>query len=510
MSSAESVRAGRRSFPTIILIPILIFLALGAWAVSSPIGSSPDDDFHLASTWCGLGDRPGLCEAVPGHADERSVPYAAAETLCNRTTAAQDARCSPAEVAKPHPALVATDRWNHGGQYPRVFYAIQSIFASPDVAVSVIVMRLFNAALFAGVGTLLYFLLPTRRRGTLLWMWSVTVVPLGMFLIASNNPSSWAVIAGGSVWLALVGFFETTGKRMWGLGAVALGTAVMGAGARADAAVYVGVAVAAVAVFEARRTREYALKCILLAGLLVLALLLYRSAGQSGSSGGLVGSHEGSGLSAVGLLWNNLLDLPGLWSGSLGTWGLGWLDTPMPGVVPMFAIGVFGAALFAGAVAFSVRKLLAMIVSGFALAAIPSYVLFAGDAIVGKEVQPRYVLPLLIMFAGFALLDTNGRGLRFTRFQVVATAVALAAANAAALHVNIRRYISGLSVEDPNLNHFVGQWWLGPVSPMVVWVVGTLAFAGAVAIALWSTRVEREEPAELAVVTDQTAAPITR
>ena len=37
-------------------------LTLSGWALSSPIGSSPDDDFHLPSIWCGQGFRDGLCE----------------------------------------------------------------------------------------------------------------------------------------------------------------------------------------------------------------------------------------------------------------------------------------------------------------------------------------------------------------------------------------------------------------------------------------------------------------
>jgi hypothetical protein len=408
---------------------------------------------------------------------------------------------------------VATDRWNYGGQYPPVFYAVNSIFASPNVGVSVVVMRAFNSLLFAGIGALLFALLPKRRRVTLLWMWGVSVVPLGMFLLASNNPSSWAVIAGGSVWLALVGFFETRGYRMWALGAVALITALMGAGARADSAVYVGVAAVATTVFEYRRGRQYALKCLAPLTLILLAVAFYLVAGQSGASSGLVGSHTASSLSASALIWNNMLELPSLWAGALGTWGLGWLDTAMPWIVPAFAIGLFGAALFAGAVSFSIRKLIAMAVSGFALVAIPSYVLFSGRATVGSEVQPRYILPLLIMFVGFALLEVGERRLHFTTFQIVAAATALTIANGVALHVNIRRYVTGLlpngtvGVHDPNLNHFVNEWWLGPVSPMAVWLFGAVTFAAAVAIGLWQTRTTPLTDGRIEL---QTPEPITR
>ena len=39
-----------------------IIFAFSSWAVTSPIGSSPDDDYHLASIWCGQGFRDELCE----------------------------------------------------------------------------------------------------------------------------------------------------------------------------------------------------------------------------------------------------------------------------------------------------------------------------------------------------------------------------------------------------------------------------------------------------------------
>ena len=67
-------------------------------------------------------------------------------------------------------------------------------------------------------------------------------------------------------------------------------------------------------------------------------------------------------------------------------------------------------------------------------------------------------------------------------------------AEAISLNVNMRRYISGLSVQDPNLNHYVQWWWNVPVSPMVVWVVGSLAFAGALVCARWFLQ-RRELPA---------------
>ena len=41
----------RRAIPILIVV-IAAAVAGLAWAISSPIGSSPDEDYHLASIWC--------------------------------------------------------------------------------------------------------------------------------------------------------------------------------------------------------------------------------------------------------------------------------------------------------------------------------------------------------------------------------------------------------------------------------------------------------------------------
>jgi drug/metabolite transporter (DMT)-like permease len=221
----------------------------------------------------------------------------------------------------------------------------------------------------------------------------------------------------------------------------------------------------------------------------IIAIAFYLSANQSSvASGGLAGEHAASGAAGPTLIWNNLLQLPSLWAGVLGTWGLGWLDALMPASVWVFGILAFGAATFTGLTSITVRKIVALAGMGLLLVAIPSWILYKGHATVGQEVQPRYIMPLVIIFAGIALLQAGPRLIRFTRVQTLVVIVAVAAANAIALHTTMARYISGPGMQSFNLNHFVRWWWDTPVSPMIIWVVGSVAFAAAVAIALWQAR----------------------
>jgi hypothetical protein len=365
-----------------------------------------------------------------------------------------------------------------------LYYATMSVFASTNVTISVLVMRFVNVLLFVAFATALYLFLPKGLKRTLVWMWAVTIVPLSAFLIASNNPSAWAVISGGSVWIALLGYFRVRGRRKVILGAIAGLAVVMGAGSRADAAVYAGVAIVLVGVLTFRQTRRYALEAIAPAAFLACAFLFYRMAGQSGvAESGLNGSHTADKASGLSLIVHNLLEIPSLWAGGLGTWPLGWLDTPMPASVWLGTLVVFGAVAFRGLTWLTTRKLWALGLAAVTLIAIPSWVLFQGRALVGQEVQPRYILPLLITFAGVAVLEWGRRGQFVTPFQAVVAAAALTIANSVALLTNLLRYISGLNTGSFNLDHGA-WWWQSWVPPLVVWIAGSAAFGCAMIIVL--------------------------
>lgn len=479
--------ATKRNRPSlIILAPVFALIALFCWSISSPVGSSPDDDYHLASIWCGLGNRPGVCESVAAHPTERAVPLAVAKApKCYRFYSDKSAQCQNAYIGD-NTDMVATVRGNfYSAAYPPVYYWFMSLFVGPNVVISALVMRTVSIVLFLGLTTILYVLLPVIRRSTLLWSLAVTLVPLGVFLIASNNPSGWSVISAGTLWLALVGYFETRGRRRIALAAVAGIAVLMGAGSRADSAVYSVIAVAAAVVLTLRRDRKYVLSLILPVLLTVAAFLFYLSGRQSGvASGGFSQSAQARSVGA--LIWENFMELPALWAGSFGHSQLGWLDTPMPAMVWVLAIGCFSAVVFVGLGSMSIRKLLVTIAVAVALWSIPMWILFQSKAVVGEQVQARYILPLLVLGAGVALYQVASRPIAFTRVHVILVIAALSAANSVALHVNIRRYTTGLGVVAFNLDANHDWWWDAMVSPMLVWAIGTVAFAAAVAVALWT------------------------
>lgn len=500
-----------------VLGPTFALATLIAWAFASPIGAGPDDDFHLMSVWCA--DGGGEYCAPASASDLRTIPAAFGDLFCYAQKPEQSADCQEAAWKRLDGETIESRRGNFYGEYPPVYYAAMHPLAGEDVQASALAMRLVNAVVFVGLATALTaLLLPTRRR-TLMWGWLVTLVPLGVFLVPSNNPSGWAVTGVGSAFLALIGWFESTGRRRVALGVLYLVTVLMAAGARGDAAVYViGATVTALILSYVSGRRWLALASLGAVGI-VLALALLSTAGQAGvatagfttsdgtsTSPGEVTDGSGAPLAGAALAAYNLLSLPFLWTGVWGTWGLGWLDTSMPAIVSWAAVAAFVAVAFTGLGMMSWRK--AVAVSGVlaVLVALPVYVLTAGGDQVGVNLQPRYLLPLIVLFAMVVLTEVGPRRLRFSRVQMMALFGALVGANMVALQVNLRRYVTGTDEQGPNLNSGAEWWWHGAVlGPSAVWLLGSLAFAALLAV-LWSP-LRRIEGAKEETTTREPATP---
>jgi len=493
-SRTSWLRLLRERFRLIYLAPVLAFLALSAWAFASPIGAGPDDDYHLVSIWCG-GDGSEQCDAGSDETS-RVLPSAFKNVACYAQDPARSAACQDDVWSTWDGDPVELTRGNFGGEYPPVYYAVQNLFATGDMQVGALAMRLFNAALFVGLATALFALLPAQRRTTLLWGWLVALVPLGMFLIPSNNPSGWALTGVGTAFLALLGWFETTGRRRWFLGVLYLVGVVMAAGARGDAAVYViGATVTAIILTWSPTRAWWRLSQLPILGI-IIAVIFFATAGQSGvgsvgfSGGGTAtvpvpgdATGEEAPLGGISLAAYNLLMLPFLWTGVWGSWGLGWLDTQMPAFVPWAATAAFVVVGFAGFGRLTSRKSLALGGVLLVMIVLPVYVLTVGGDKVGANLQPRYLLPLIVLFVFLLLVEPSRRPLRFTRPQTLVILGALVSANLISLQVNIRRYVTGADQQGLNLDAGAEWWWDGlPVGPTMVWVLGAVGYAALVGV----------------------------
>lgn len=470
------------------------FCFLGAWAVSSPPQSAPDDDFQLASIWCaGQSPTTGMCAPSRVPYDEfgvikRLVPADIGTAPCFRGHPGQSAGC----LAKESTKLVAAR--TNSGLYPRPFFSVLHWFAGSDVGGSVLMMRLFNVMLALVVFGCALAVAERGLRAAAALTWGVALVPMGAFFIPSTNASSWAIIGIGSLPVFLLQFLRgRPGLRMW---CAALGSVVallLATSARSDAAAFGGVVVVACVLmtvladgFAARRRLMVMAAVILWAAILFFQSHIATSVASGGMGSGFPGMQAPptSALSGIELWLSNLYALPGLLAGSFGmSWGLGWLDTLMPPIVGVSGCAIAALVILRGLATGGRAARVTFTVVALALVVVPLQILQASHGFVGNLVQPRYLYPLVVVAIMVAISGGPVAGpaaFAFTRRQYVAIAVVVGLANAYALHTNIERYVSGLAQDgiDPGYRH--AWWWAGsPASPLGLWLLGSLAGAAA-------------------------------
>jgi hypothetical protein len=462
-------------------IPVLAALTLTAWVVASPVGASPDDDFHLVSAWCAGPTAAETCQRVAGEPQQREIPRALTLAPCYVADPDKSAGCQEGLFSNILNDTGASARGNFSrGGYPPVYYAAIGQFTTLDVQASVLTMRLVNIGVFLAFTVSLFWLLPRRLKPVLVGGWLITTVPLGLFIITSVNPGSWALTGVVSSWIALLGWFESTGRRKIALGVIFALAVVVAAGSRGDAAMFAGFGMVLAAVFAYRHDRRFWLDLILpfVMGLVALAFFFTSrqiNSGLQGFGGGSTNAEQQLG--GAGLFAYNVLNVPWLWAGTLGDWGLGWIYTDMPRVVPLAAIAAFVVVGAAGLAMLTKRKAILLAVMVIALWALPLWVLQAGGDAVGANVNPRYILPLVVLLGGMLLLQVNENRLRLSRAQRFAVGAALIGAHFVALYINIRRYVTGLDVGGFDLGANAEWWWQGPIGPNAVWLLGSLAYA---------------------------------
>lgn len=477
-ASEQTVGASpRRHLVHVLVVALLGFAALVGWSFASPVGGSPDDNFHLVSIWCAPGERPGLCETT-GDPDERSVlSVLANSSVCSAFVPEHSGACEPALTG-----MSTTGHGNFIGMYPPVYYSVMSIFSSDDVPTSVLLIRVFNSLLAVSLVTALYLLVERRLRAPLLWSMLLTAIPMGIYLIASVNPNGWAIVSAGTMWVAMVGYFRApTVARRIALGALAFIAALMGAGSRGDSAAYVALGAVVAAILSFERTRRYLHSLALPLAAIVMGAAFYLGSSQVGTA--LDGEMPGGPQHEVNFLSDfvdTLLDLPQLWVGNFGTQALGWGDIAMPAAV-WFTTMVLccGVAFWALSRARDKRINVAIVLVGIALVMVPSWVITQNGVDVGVLVQPRYILPLQLLFIGLLLYGADDPRVALSRVQRWAIVIGLAFANCIALYKVMRRYLTGIDYGGFDLNKNIEWWWQNmPVPPGVFWVVGSVAFAG--------------------------------
>ena len=471
------------------------FVLMTAWIASAPPASNPDGGFHLVSIWCAEGTNETDCLPIPGEPEFVLVPRELGTSYCYAYDSLRSAACTQEFAGSGTPLFSRIGGGNLDGARPDLYYRVMHRLKGDEFLPSVTRMRVANAL----TGILLFSLTsllatPSVRRG-LHGAWLLTSVPLGVWLLSTTNTGAWMIAGVGTAWANLLTATDPHAPR-WRRGAAAglaaLG-ALMGLGARTEAAVPVIAAAAAVAILRAPSPRRSGTKvgargligigASVLALIAVVAVILLLLPDTARVANPLASFTEGletlRDRRAGNPLLHLLLTMPSLLLGGLGIgWGLGWIDVLVPVPVGGIVFGLWSGMLLAGLSRATRRQAVAVGLLGTVAVAFPTFTLAVNGLFVGEQFQPRMFVVLLYFIVGFALLDDSGSAWRATRSRRIAMVAALGLAHAHLLHQNTRRYVTGLRPEIYFDLSRDGEWWWQnyPIGPTTNWILGSIAF----------------------------------
>lgn len=461
-----------------------VFLGFLSWAVSSPHVSTPDEDYHLGSIWCPRPIEGSGCSysTVEGSIATIEVPESINQGKCQAFMPEQDASCT---LNYPDDVRGETTRFDDGG-YPTGYYQFQHLFVGKKVFESVVWMRIVNSMLALGGVALTAALAAPSTRREILVATVVAWVPMGVYYLASVNPSSWAI---SGIFLFTVATFcaaQSGDWRRWallGIAGVGVGLAVT---SRVDSSFYVFVSsVALWMLIPIGKRRAPELAFTVAASIVGFAVFL--STTEPASMTSPSDWPTVTNMSIPQLFVANLLSMPEYFANMWGlNYGPGWLDTPLLGWSTLTMLFLAGGLFLVAAKDLKARSVLASIVLIGGLLGIPVVTMTMRHVWPASLYQPRYTLPLLAVLLFVWLWRADGRdylgGARVWCVVVVASV-----ANFFALRQVILRYAVG--IDDRPLNgllRFHGvKWWPWAVPPEVVLWGGSAALAaGLVALFL--------------------------
>jgi hypothetical protein len=340
-----------------------------------------------------------------------------------------------------------------------------NLFVGSDATASFLFMRAAGFAVCFGLllASLVLLARPDRDRVSLYWL--LASMPLGLFLFSSVNPSGIAVAGASALFVATVAVFRN--PTPWVPGIVAAIAAICATGSRSDAVYFCGFALA-VGLLCTLPVRSRPGAGQLLALLPVIAVLGVRFVLQDSRSLEAVPG-------ASGAHWlQNLIRVPGIYAQEGTT--LGWMEFGMPEIVWVGRTLAVGMVVAIGVATARRRRISSLVVVTGAMLLVPVLILAQVNYPYGQWLQARYVLPLLFVLVALMAISFRSDPAVLSRPQAFTVAILVSLANALALHVTIRRYVTGSDVSGLNLNSGAEWWWPNiPVGPTAVWVLGCLA-----------------------------------
>jgi hypothetical protein len=417
--------------------PALLFLLGLSWAFASPIGSAADDHFHLSSIWCAKGEN-NLCNNGPNEDTQLVARVLASWPPCyvKWPSSFKSADCL-SEIELPLQLIeIKKDYLNSPGNYPPLFYDAMKIFAGDNPYSSIQIMRIINTFISSFLLFLALLVSPFIVKRALIISWGIVIIPVGIFYIASTNPTSWAIGSLGTFWafiLAIIYQRKRSNKLLLVAIIGALLSLLLSLGSRSDSVVYLTISLTAIFIITfnkeifINKSKQFYLSSSIVVALISFYLFSF-------VSGKLIG---GIGLRFPGAqstndqpnsLVNLLLDFPSFIVGLFGgqspykdqfrgdlyknfSYGISWSDFSLPTVTGISIFTSFIVILFAGLNKASLKKMLSVTTVFINLVLI--IILTKGSSGVrfgafnDVHFQPRYFIPGLLILTGFSLIKSG-------------------------------------------------------------------------------------------------------
>jgi hypothetical protein len=493
-ATAGSVRAvlGRRPV-ALFLVSFLAFFGMASlWALSTPIGASPDEPAHIIKAASSV--RGQLIGAPATRPQDKIVQVpetvaGSANTMCMAHAADVTADC----LLPFGSDTKLVDATTSAGLYNPVYYDLVGWPSLLELGKGqIFLMRLVSAALCAVFLAAAVTALARLPRPVLpvLAVFAVST-PMTYFLMGSVNPNALEIATTASFTASLLVATTTDpGRRAsWWLAASLAASGGLLVHTRGLSPLWLGVAVVVVAIaagvprFVSRVLRPpLVLSVVLVAVSAVLAVAWTLRSGSLNA----VGVYGGAGTSTAQGFVRMLETTTDYTSQAIGYFG--WLDTPAPSYVVFVYQGLLGlvvvaALLFRG----TTRQGLAVWAALAATLILPAAVQASSVTESGYIWQGRYTLPaivVLVLVAAHTLggassprrgsststRDTSTRDVRrVATFVLVATAVL----HLACLMTSLRRYTVGLSAAWPRM--MTDPLWHPPLLGTIGWSLVLLA-----------------------------------
>ena len=503
----------RRTLVAALILVAAVIAASLAWVVASPVGASPDEDFHVGAMWCPPPvDETGCQISTKDGEKAVMVPQSLAKeyVTCYAFDHDNSAQCA---LNASDEELAPTLRWDDGN-YPWGYYQFAHLFVQRSTSHAVLALRTVNTLLAIGLIGAIIALADSGLRRAISVSVTVAWLPMGFYFVAGMNPSSWAMTGTFAFAAGLLAATRSVGTRRVGLIACAVAGAVLACTSRGDSAFFlfvVSVALACAVRPCARLVPEAIVACAAsLVGIWVMS-------GTNASANLATTEASAASPGRRAIFMQNLEAIPSYLAGFVGyRIGPGWNDVSYAGTVSYGALIVVCAVICWALVSLTWRKAVSSFVILGAIVGVPVVIGVQGRFSNVEFYQPRYMLPLFAVFMLMLLAPPVARGASSPKgsapmrlpTSVVGKAGGIAVAflwtvtNARALYLVIERYAFGrtshaqpLDLTTRNLSAGNEWWWPGaPLGPMAVWLIG--AAAGALAIVLTVSLLSRSSTRE--------------